>query len=53
MEVFVQKATYSVFTIHLALIFHVYEMYQHDFTLNVHACILFLGEASFVVSNNV
>lgn len=52
MEAFVQKATYSVFTIHLALIFHVYEMYRCDFILNVCACILFLAEAFSVVSNS-
>jgi len=40
MEVCVQKAIYSMFTIHLALIFRVYEIHQSDFMINTGACIL-------------
>lgn len=39
-----QTAIYSVFTIYLELIFHVYEMHQCDFISNAGACILFLAE---------
>lgn len=43
MEVSVQKAIYSMFTIHLAFIFCVYDIYQWVFIINAGACILFLA----------
>lgn len=36
-----------MFTIHLALIFRAYGMYQWDFIINAGACILFLAEVLF------
>lgn len=47
MEVSVQKAIYSVFTIDVALFFCVYEIYQLDFIINAGACISVLAEVFF------